>query len=79
MKRYTFTFKGHGPFPLDMLRYDSCWPKAGSDVKQIEWSLDWTEQRKERFVTLEADNEPTIERWKSFGWRLVQSEARRAA
>ena len=28
------------PFPLDMLRYDACWPESGQDTVAIEKSLE---------------------------------------
>jgi len=34
MPRYIHTFRveGTGDFPLDMLRYDQCWPRSQDDV-----------------------------------------------
>jgi hypothetical protein len=32
MKTYRQTFSGIGAVPLDMLRYDSCWPSTQDDV-----------------------------------------------
>lgn len=56
------------PFPFDMLRYDSCWPKSQNDVARLS-AIDGVQ----RSVELETDerNAPTIERWESFSWRVV--------
>ena len=32
MKRVRFTAVGCGPFPMDMLRYDGCYPLRSEDV-----------------------------------------------
>jgi hypothetical protein len=36
MKRYTFVVVGTSHFPLDMLRYDSCWPRTSDSVHSGE-------------------------------------------
>jgi len=65
-----FTVKGRGQFPLDMLRYDRCFPEDS----QSAWNMD--DSRVMRRVVLikpEADNTfegPTVERWSSFGWTV---------
>ena len=38
--RITFTVEGHGYFPMDMLRYDSCCPVRPDDVDKITYSYD---------------------------------------
>ena len=30
-RSYTFTVEGTGMFPVDMLRYDNCWPRTEQD------------------------------------------------
>ena len=57
--RYSVT--GHGPFPVDKLRYDSAWP-AGSDLLGNE--------RVRRTVPLASYRHPTEDRWSSFGWTV---------
>ncbi|KKK78562.1 hypothetical protein LCGC14_2842300, partial [marine sediment metagenome] len=32
MKMRAYTVRGRLPFPLDMLRYDSCWPDSAVDT-----------------------------------------------
>lgn len=80
-ERRQFTVEGQGPFPIDMLRYDQCWPKSeGEDTGVIEQSIrsrpprqapqgGWPPYR----VTLETDSEsaPTYGRWESFGWKVA--------
>lgn len=70
----TFIVKGNLPFPLDMLRYDSCWPKDSRDALDIQRSFD--PMQGEIRVELECacanpHGAPTIGRWESFGWKVV--------
>ncbi len=67
MKMRTYTVRGRLPFPLDMLRYDSCWPDSAVDTTQIAESLARVE-RKVYTVHLSSYNAPTIARWNSFSW-----------
>ncbi len=60
------------PFPLDMLRYDSCWPESGEDALRIEKSVQ--EHPRERYTvtvcrhsTAKRDAGWTPGRWQSFG------------
>ena len=62
----TFTVRGKGQFPFDMLRYDTCWPKFESpDVPAL------TRTDEERSLTMQGLREPTEDRWRSFGWRVT--------
>ena len=63
----TFKVRGGGTFPIDMLRYDRCWPFTQQDVHAIE------SERGKRTVTLETahDASPTPSRWNSFLWGVV--------
>jgi hypothetical protein len=36
----SFVVSGRLVFPIDMLRYDGCWPTTQEDVGQLSWSLD---------------------------------------
>jgi len=71
-KRYEYWVTGFGEFPLDMLRYDSCWPATGSDVSGLNRpEIDpFKPTRKPRSVLLRSYNAPTIERWSSFQWSV---------
>ena len=63
---FEFTVRGRGQFPFDMLRYDQCWPKAEApDVPAL------TRTAEERSLTLLGTHSPTVERWRSFGWRVT--------
>ncbi len=78
-----FTVTSKMAFPLDMLRYDQCFPYSQEDVAQIGASLDRCVDVKERTVTLSrfvdaktVRNLPTMDRWKSFGWTVQQNNIR---
>lgn len=47
MPKYVTHFKVEGllGFPIDMLRYDSCYPRTQQDVSEVHASLDPTERR----------------------------------
>jgi len=62
-------------FPLDMLRYDCCWPYSQEDVGHIQntlglRSLELNSINLKRRV-LNKKDVPTEARWKSFGWTVL--------
>lgn len=67
IKSYVVT--GSGRFPLDMLRYDACWPVHESETMCIEASL--TKRINVLSVTLNSLKDPTPERWESFGYTVM--------
>jgi hypothetical protein len=75
IKTYNFTVKGHGQFPLDMLRYDACWPTRSEDIAQMD-PLDHTQ---EYTVHLRSalNRWPTEGRWQSFGWTVIDRDGGR--
>lgn len=73
----TFVVIGRYPFPVDMLRYDRCTPSTESDASEMRRAI--TEDRDERYsIQVMSSSEqvrrmgPTIARWESFGWKVVQ-------
>ena len=76
MKYWTkFKVTGSSLFPLDMLRYDQCFPYTAEDASKIGGDL----LADERTVTLAFYHPrrlPTITtaRWKSFGWTVDENE-----
>jgi hypothetical protein len=77
-KLYEFTVEGRGFFPIDMLRYDACWPMTQEDVCRM--TLDGTTRgmmpadRPAVKVRMASHREPTAARWASFGWKVVAQE-----
>lgn len=79
MKTKTFVVEGsRAGFPVDMLRYDSCWPATSADARMIEKLLDPEAREalpKRVQVQLQTDdrnfNVPTDARWASFLWKVV--------
>lgn len=72
-----FTVRGRFQFPLDMLRYDQCWPADSESATQIRLSLEghkldpgemWIVRlnRAQEFTY----SEPTKARWSSFCWSV---------
>jgi hypothetical protein len=81
MTYYTaFTVQGKMSFPLDMLRYDGCYP---ADSESLDWihrklshatSSEYrTQAGHVRLITVHArkDWKPTADRWRSFGWTVT--------
>lgn len=80
MKPYMHEFEveGVGPFPLDMLRYDHCWPARESEdvatmhkMSTYEGATRLKRQRIRLKTVWEKAWQPTTARWISFGWRVV--------
>lgn len=72
VKIQEFEVEGRGPFPVDMLRYDACWP-----VRENEDSFKGISLREpecydgERVVRLRTIAPSLTEgRWRSFGWKI---------
>jgi len=75
----TATYRGNRYFPIDMLRYDSCWPRSPGDVSNIaltfspEFHNDTLTICVARIAARKSDAW-TDDRWKTFGWVRVQEE-----
>lgn len=69
--RVKFTVVGGVSFPVDMLRYDSCWPAYEQESRKIE-AMIRHEHRGQQEVTLLGLHNPTIARWDSFVWRVKE-------
>ena len=79
MYRVRFTVQGLGGFPLDMLRYDCCFPRNSVDAATITRSLDdggpvgGQEVELVRYFALRPVGGPiTTGRWRSFGWTVTE-------
>ena len=68
--------EGSGQFPFDMLRYDDCIPRHESEMHKLDfkmWDPTSREKRRIELTRFSANGEPpTEERWRSFGWRVVE-------
>lgn len=74
-RKFAFTVRGSGRFPFDMLRYDGCYPETGMDVTSMtSEDREVFGRSQERNVRLRSDREPTVDRWTSFGWQVVNCE-----
>jgi len=65
-----FTVKGiNTPFPIDMLRFDECWPAQVEDSGRLANTFGFRHGRRVRWeLTLLSNRNdvPTTERWNSF-------------
>ena len=71
---HIFTVKGYGPFPIDMLRYDRCWPASEEDAAQAQYP--GSDGATVRLVAHESNRhwQPTRARWESFGWKVIETD-----
>lgn len=56
---YEYYVSGRRQFPVDMLRYDACWPVDG-DILDEGF----------RSIKVRSYCPPTPSRWESFGWSV---------
>lgn len=67
---FEFTVTGRGLFPVDMLRYDACWPADGESAAAMLDRPGEYNPREPRAIRLQSHSEPTRERWASFMWSV---------
>lgn len=71
-----FTVRGIGKFPIDMLRYDSCYPATGEDTQWIESERAAGNGSRELMLEHRSHGSrtwtPTFGRWQSFGWVVTE-------
>lgn len=72
-KMYEFVVEGWGCFPVDMLRYDACWPMTQEDVGRMPLRATDRVMPTVR-VKMASHRAPTPERWASFGWKVISQE-----
>jgi hypothetical protein len=68
-----FVVKGRGRFPVDMLRYDACWPASSEDATKITRLISDPEDTENEIALTVAPGygPPTVARWNSFGWAVA--------
>lgn len=75
---WEFAVEGKNSFPLDMLRYDSCWPNRESEIGRMGATMMPARFRSSGdepvVVHLQGLQEPTEGRWRSFGWEVVSAK-----
>jgi hypothetical protein len=71
---HMFKVRGQAAFPIDMLRYDRCWPGTREDSGKVARSL-----RQEHHdttdinlmsVTMDPNWRPAVDRWRMCGWSV---------
>ena len=75
-KMYEFKVSFSSSFPVDMLRYDCCWPKSSEDAIKIAVSLEGTSNWGKENIWLVGIQEPTTDRWNSFNAKVVEVRKR---
>lgn len=80
----SFKVKGTLAFPIDMLRYDECYPRGQDDVMVLTDSI--ADHERGQYTPSETSVElthtdfhkgwmPTNQRWESFGWEVVSCKS----
>jgi hypothetical protein len=60
-------------FPIDMLRYDRCYPASSKDASEITARIHYNTGGKGDQVTLRTTKGTlTKGRWESFGWQIKE-------
>lgn len=82
-----FTVRGGGEFPLDMLRYDGCFPKDSDAIRAIslihhDSVVDRATKAPRdveliRYHAYKNDANLTPRRWESFCWQITTTETPR--
>jgi hypothetical protein len=74
---HKITVTGDFHFPIDMLRYDQCFPDSESDSGRIHRTLQLGGSNEKEVITLVHYGQkswfPTRARWESFGWKVLKS------
>ena len=71
--QYRFRVTSSMSFPIDMLRYDSCWPAHETEALEIERGFASGGYDKPITIELRGLSPPTVGRWNSRGWSVEQS------
>lgn len=69
-KMVSYEVEGHGSFPVDMLRYDCCWPKTETDSAIMDRSHRDRGGNHHYAIRVMGLKHPTEARWQSFGWKV---------
>jgi hypothetical protein len=74
---WKFKVTGDRAFPLDMLRYDCCYPRTSKCVEEIHASFDMSDRTQRRLAMkpfevelISHNGTPELTRWTSFGWKV---------
>jgi hypothetical protein len=77
-KVVNYKVAGKMMFPVDMLRYDGSYPRTETDSGVIESTGGGDMPEGGHVVELQGYQRPSIARWKSFGWRVVEIDGVKA-
>lgn len=69
----TIVVEGKSPFPLDMLRLDCCYPIAEVDswAMKAAVGVESVTPLRVGLYLRSASRKPSVDRWASFGWRVM--------
>ena len=69
---YCYEDIGRGYFPIDMLRYDNCWPAAEDNDISLSFDCRFRAAYPEHGfrILITGYNTPTVGRWNSFGYSV---------
>jgi hypothetical protein len=65
-----FFVMGKGSFPVDMLRYDQCFPASQDAAVSLDSEIPGNRSIELRRYVSDKTTVPTTGRWASFGWTV---------
>ncbi len=77
MRMIFFVVKGFGRFPIDMLRYDECFPRTSEDGIKIEHAVTGELRKWEISMCSNRRCTPTVDRWSSFLTKVIEIDGKR--
>lgn len=66
-----FLVEGDGPFPVDMLRQEQCWPASRRDANAILTAPEAAPSLRQVVLATHNHRAPSIRRWRSKGWMVI--------
>lgn len=77
---WDFVVEGTGVFPMPMLSRDACWPRDEAETGAMTAAtMPRSSRHTEPYqIHLRGLVEPTVGRWRSFGWRVLPESVARA-
>lgn len=70
---HRFKVRGSGSFPMDMLRYDACYPLSSEDAAKLSNTTGVWEIRLSHYDIIKTWT-PCVNRWRSFICEVVEIE-----
>lgn len=71
---HKFVVQGQAFFPLDMLRYDTCYPSCSDAITKMAALKSEHPRKIQLTARAHKDWKPCTPRWATFGWKVIQHD-----